>query len=83
MFIFNMVMNMKSINISFKGYDAAPLKRVFIERCTSAPIKHEMEAISQREGFELCLASDYLKWAQDDKTIIERDNKPHLISNLR
>ena len=83
MFIFKIDMDMKSINISFKGYDAAPLKRVFIERCTSAPIKHEMEQISQREGFELCFATDYLKWAQDDKTIIERENRPHLISNLR
>ena len=83
MFIFKISMKVSSTNISFKGYDAAPLKRVFIERCTSGPIKHEMEQISQREGFKFCFATDYLKWAQDDKTIIERDNKPHLVSNLR
>ena len=76
-------MKVSSTNISFKGYDAVPLKSVFIERATSAPIKHEMKQISQSEGFELRLANDFLKWAQDDKTIIERDNKPHLVSNLR
>lgn len=83
MFIFKINMKTSTLNISFKGYDAAPLKRVFIERCTSGPIKHEMEQIAQCENFKLCLANDYIKWAQDDKTIIERDNKPHLVSNLR
>lgn len=71
------------MNISFKGYDAAPLKRVFIESSTCAPIKQEMEDISTKENFKIGYTSDYITWAQDDKTIIERDNKPHLIANVR
>lgn len=71
------------MQISFKGYDAAPLKRVFIEKATSDPINEEMKAIAKEEGYKLRYATDYLKWAQDDKTIIERNNKPHLIGNFR
>ncbi|MBQ8887747.1 MAG: hypothetical protein IJY61_08615 [Candidatus Gastranaerophilales bacterium] len=76
---------MKTIptKISFKGYDAVPLKSVFIEKATCSPIREEMKKISKSENFDLKLATDYLKWAQDDKTIIERNDRPHLIGNLR
>lgn len=71
------------MQISFKGYDATPLKRVFIEKATSDQINEEMKAIAKEEGYKLRYTTDYLKWAQDDKTIIERNNKPHLIGNIR
>ena len=71
------------MNISFKGYDATPLKRVFIESSSCAPIKQEMEDISKKENFQIGYATDYITWAQDDKTIIERNNTPHLIANVR
>lgn len=76
-------MKINPINISFKGYDAAPLKSIFIEESTSSPIISEMKNITEREGINLRFATDYLKWTQDDKTIIERKKKPHLIGNLR
>lgn len=76
-------MKINSANISFKGYDAAPLKRVFIEKSSCAPIKDEMEFIAKQEGYTIGYATDYLKWAQDDKTIIERNKGPHLIGNFR
>ena len=71
------------MNISFKGYDAVPLKSVFIEKSTCSPIKAEMQEIADKEDFELRMATDFLKWSQDDKTIIERNGKPHLIGNIR
>lgn len=71
------------MNISFKGYDAVPLKKVFIERFSSSPIREEMEDIARSENFRIGYLTDYLKWSQDDKSIIERDSKPHLIGNLR
>ena len=71
------------MNISFKGYDATPLKSLYIERATSEPIKSEMQEIADKEGFSLRMATDYLKWAQDDKNIIERNGNPHLVGNLR
>ncbi len=71
------------MQVSFKGYDAAPLKRIFIEKSTSEPIKEEMESIAQKENYNLEYATNYLKWAQDDKTIIDRNNRPHLIGNFR
>ena len=71
------------MNISFKGYDAAPLKSIFIEKSTCFPIKQEMKRVANSEGFSLRLATDCLKWAQDDKTIIERNKSPHLVGNVR
>ena len=71
------------MNISFKGYDAVPLKSVYIEKVTSPPIKSEMKRIAALEGFKLRMATDCLKWAQDDKTIIQRNGQPHLIGNVR
>ena len=71
------------MNISFKGYDATPLKSLYIEKATSEPIKSEMQEIADKEGFSLRMTTDYLKWAQDDKNIIEKNGKPHLIGNLR
>lgn len=76
-------MKISPLNISFKGYDAAPLKSVFLEKATCSPIISEMQQIAKAEDFRICMATDFLKWAQDDKTIIERDNKPHLIGNVR
>ena len=69
--------------LSFKGYDAAPLKRVFLDEKYSYPFVCEMEEIAQKENFEIGQTCDCIKWAQDDKVILERDSKPHLISNGR
>ena len=71
------------MKISFKGYDAAPLKNVFVERYSSTPIRREMEDIAKNENFNIGYLSDYLKWAQDDKSFIERNGKTHLVGNLR
>ncbi|MBQ8634733.1 hypothetical protein IJX73_00055 [bacterium] len=67
--------------LSFKGYDAAPLKRVFLDEKYSYPFACEMEEVAQQENFAIGQTYDCIKWAQDDKVIIERNSKPFLVSN--
>ena len=70
-------------NTNFKGYAAAPLKAVYIEKSTSSPIDEEMRQIAKKENFELRYAYDFSRWTQDDKTIIEDNGKPVIVGNLR
>ena len=66
-------------HISFKGYDAAPLKKVHIEHNCHEKIQDELEEICQKEGIKFSKIHDKLPWAQDDKCIIEKNKKPYLI----
>ncbi len=74
-------MKINSFSISFKGYDAAPLKAVHIEQSTGGPIKAELKKIAQQENFELRQGLDYYRWPQDTKTIIEKNKKPFIVAN--
>ena len=76
-------MKLNSPTINFKGYAAAPLKAVFLESSTCEPIEKEMKQIAKQEGFEIRYAYDYIKWAQDFKTIIEQGKTPYVIGNCR
>ena len=66
---------------NFKGYDALPLKNIYLEESYCEPFIDEMKAIAQQEGFEIKTAYDNDQWIQDDKTIIEKASKPFLIAN--
>ncbi len=79
--------------ISFKGYDAAPLKRLYMHRNNEDGIVGEMKAIADEEKIELINYTEKYTldklfkrqnknkwWAQDDKFILEtKDSKPFLL----
>lgn len=67
--------------LNFNGYDALPLKNIYLERSYCEPFIDEMKDIAKTEGFGIKTAYDHDKWIQDDKTIIEKDGKPYLIAN--
>ena len=76
-----MKINSSFIKPNFKGYDALPLKSIYLEESYCKPFIDEMKAIADVEGFEIKTAYDNDQWIQDDKTIIEKDGKPYLIAN--
>ncbi len=76
-----MKINSSFIKPNFKGYDSAPLKSIYLEESYCKPFIDEMKAVAQQEGFKIKTAYDNDQWIQDDKTIIEKDDKPFLIAN--
>lgn len=74
-------MNTITQNINFKGYDAAPLKRIYIEKEYSDPFADELKAAAKAEGIKVATIYDNLKWVQDDKSIIEKAGGPFLIAS--
>ncbi len=68
-------------NISFKGYDAAPLKRIYLEANTCSPFLKEMQNVGKQEKIEITPIPSRRRWIQDMKTVIERDNKAFMLAN--
>jgi len=79
--MFCIAMKLSIQNVNFKGYDALPLKGIYLEESYCEPFVDEMKVIANQEGFEIKTAYDNDQWIQDDKTIIERASKPFLIAN--
>ncbi len=74
-------MNLKTqFGTAFKGYDAAPLKRIYIEQEYSKPFEEELRAAAKAENIRVATIYDNLKWVQDDKTIIEKVGGPFFIA---
>ena len=74
-------MNLRINSINFRGYDAAPLKRIYIEQEYSAPFADELKAVGMTEDIKVATIHDNLEWVQDDKSIIEKAGGPFLISS--
>ena len=68
-------------NISFKGYDAAPLKRIYLEANTCSPFQKEMQKVGRQEKIEITPIPSRRRWIQDMKTVIEKDNKPFMLAD--
>lgn len=68
-------------NISFKGYDAAPLKRIYLDANTCSPFKKEMQAVGMQENIEIAPLPSRKRWIQDMKTVIERNNQSLMLAN--
>ncbi len=68
-------------NISFKGYDAAPIKNIYLDESYCSNIEQEMRNICRQEDINIRKIHDGKKWTQDDKSIIEINRKPYLIGN--
>lgn len=68
-------------NINFKGYDAAPLKRIYSDGEYCQPFETEMEQVGKKEGISFEVLYDNTKWAQDNKTIVEKNGTPFLIGS--
>ncbi|MBQ4078691.1 hypothetical protein IJD15_05870 [bacterium] len=68
-------------NISFKGYDAAPLKRIYLEGNTCSPFQKEMQKVGRQEKIEITPIPSRRRWIQDMKTVIEKDNKPFMLAD--
>lgn len=68
-------------NISFKGYDAAPLKRIYLEGNTCSPFLKEMQKVGKQEKIDISTIPSRRRWIQDQKTIIEKDGRPFLLTD--
>ncbi len=68
-------------NISFKGYDAAPLKRIYLEANTCSPFQKEMQKVGKQEKIDITPIPSRRRWIQDMKTVIEKDNKPFMLAD--
>ena len=66
---------------SFKGYDAVPLKSIYIDYAHGFPIREEMYDICKQENISLRKVFDGCEWAQDNKCIIEKDGKPFMLGS--
>ncbi len=64
---------------SFKGYDAVPLKSIYIDFAHGFPIREEMSDICKQENISLRKVFDGCEWAQDNKCIVQRNGKPYMI----
>ena len=71
----------KISNISFKGYDACPIKNLYVDSVGFKPFHHEMKEIANKEGVGLVEMNDSLKWMQDNKILLQRGNKEILLNN--
>lgn len=68
--------------IKFQGYDAAPLKSIYMHRNDEDGIIDEMKHVADSEKIKLVNYTDgyYRQWAQDDKFLTEVQNsKPILL----
>lgn len=70
-------------NITFKGYDAAPLKRIYSDGEYCGAFENEMEQVSKKEGISFEVLYDGTKWTQDGKTIVEKNGSPYLIGSSK
>ena len=68
------------MQINFTGYQAVPIKNIYLESKYCDPFVCELEDIAQKEGFGVKLTRDNDRWLQDKKTIIERNGLPYCIS---
>ncbi len=64
---------------SFKGYDAAPLRNIYIDFAHGFPIREEMQDICKKENISLRKVFDGFEWAQDNKCIIHNNGKTYMI----
>lgn len=72
------------MNISFKGYDAVPLKAIHYEKSVYNDFFHEeMSSIAQQEKFQIRRVPDLLKWTQDYKTIVENKKRPLMLTSWK
>ena len=70
-----------TINLpSFKGYDAAPLKHIYMERTYCRPFEWEMYDVCEAEKINPRTIYNGYMWAQDDKCILEKDGKPFMLA---
>ncbi|MBQ8848630.1 MAG: hypothetical protein IJ003_06780 [Candidatus Gastranaerophilales bacterium] len=67
--------------LTFKGYDAAPLRRIFVDSHYSEPFYEELKTVGKQESFDIECTCDCRKWIQDDKVIVERNLNPHLVAD--
>ena len=65
--------------MNFKGYQAAPLKNIYLDKISSRPFVDEMMKMGKYENIDIKLFEDNRKWMQDDKIIVERDKKPFML----
>jgi len=69
------------LNINFTGYDAAPLKSIYHSRRYSRAFIDEMIEAGNSEGIRIKTISDDQKWAQDNKSFVEKNGRPYLIGD--
>lgn len=73
-------MNISSPNlVSFKGYDAAPLKRIYLDYNYCGAFCDELKEIGKKENIDIAIEDDGTKWGQDHRVIINNNPKPEML----
>ena len=62
---------MNATKISFKGYDATPLKRIYVEERSASPFMSEIKQVGRAENVEISAIPSSKRWIQDTKVILE------------
>ena len=68
------------MKISFKGYQAAPLKSIILEQKCSDKILGELSSIAKDERFAVKKTYDNDMWLQDNKIIIPKNDSSYCIT---
>ena len=76
-----MKINSSFIKPNFKGYDAVPLKNIYLSELYSKPFVNEMKIVARQEGFEIRTWEDMDRWPQDRKCFLEKNGRPFLIAD--
>ena len=72
---------MRVNGISFKGYDAAPLKNIHVDQLIDDGIGQELRTICSEENIGYKIESK-LPWGQDHSFVIEKDGNPYFIGEI-
>ena len=68
-----------SNNIPFKGYDAAPLRRITVSDFFSKFLLDELKDIGEKENITILSTTWGPQWYQDSEVILKGDKKPKLL----
>ena len=70
---------MRVNSISFKGYDAAPLKNIYLCDMPDDLFDDELTSICEQENIGCKKVHFDESWAQDKSFIIERNGEPYYL----
>ncbi len=75
-------MRVNNISLSFKGYDAAPLKKIYLNDFAYDSFNSELWSIFKGENIDFKTTHVENAWIQDASIITEKDGKPCPIGEL-
>ena len=70
-----------SLNLSFKGYDAASLKSIRFSDYFIKPYAFELQTVCDSENINFKPIENAPQWFQDSEVILEGEGKPRLVAS--